>query len=108
SLPTEFYSAQEVLNDPWSVALEVIGLLGTRWPEFEPVPLPPTLRSLAMSFARAPGQPEPPHPDSGPATPPAGPLSTLDYVRRVVRTLSPAESTSDPAMRALRRDYPRA
>lgn len=108
SLPTEFYSAREVQRNPWSVALDVVALLGTVWTDFHPVVLPRSVRSLVTSWT---GQIPPPEPSDHapvPQQPPLAPLSTLEHVRQVVRALPPAEPSSDPMTRAMRRDYPRA
>jgi hypothetical protein len=106
-LPAEYFSAREVLENPWGIALEIVGLLGTTWPAFERVFIPPTITRIANSFAGLAGGVRMMH-AGDPATPVSPPLSVLDRIRETVQSLPKVDPPSDPGLQAIRRDYPRA
>lgn len=102
----ERYAASEVIRDPWGVLLDIMRMIEDGWTAFD-LRIPAWLRALASASAL------PPTTDSNASSNPdvgssAKPLPMLERLRSVAADLPPVDPTADPAVQALRRDYPRA
>lgn len=101
------YAAREVMLNPWAVLLDILDSIQSAWTGFE-LEIPAGMRTLAEVCAHgasAEGAVEPEEEDGDASR---APLVMLDHLRRLAAELPPPGPTEDPALQALRRDYPRA